>query len=483
MGASCVALLVRGGSDETILLTGHFDTVGVEDYGDLKARATKPDALADALLSNLAYPGTDAEKRAKADLESGDYLPGRGLLDMKAGLAAALAAAEDFASSTVKPNGSLLFVAVPDEEAYSAGARTLAMAMPEIERAHRIRVTAAINLDAIADDGDGGEGRVFTTGSVGKLLLTALVTGQSSHASYPFSGLNAGAIAAALAARLEWAPELADRTASQIGMPPTLLGIRDGKTAYDVTTPASAFAIWNCLTLGRSATKVLDGFRRIAEQVAGDFVAMLETRRRDVLGSDHAASRWIEVLDFDTLCRSLDQIEGATGQLVGFAREVACTEADFPHQCQLLTEKAFALSGRTQPTIVLGFGSVPYPAISLTDGDAALRLRAAIDQSQRVQAKNGVSIKIMPFFQGISDMSFIGETETFDKDFVASNTPVWHAIGWGGEIGNIPIINIGPWGRDYHTRLERLYTPYAFDILPGLLLDVTRDYLASKGAP
>jgi len=28
------------------------------------------------------------------------------------------------------------------------------------------------------------------------------------------------------------------------------------------------------------------------------------------------------------------------------------------------------------------------------------------------------------------------------------------------EPGNVPIVNAGPWGRDYHTRLERLCVPY-----------------------
>jgi arginine utilization protein RocB len=40
------------------------------------------------------------------------------------------------------------------------------------------------------------------------------------------------------------------------------------------------------------------------------------------------------------------------------------------------------------------------------------------------------------------------------------------------EPGGWPAINIGPWGRDYHTPLERLHVPYAFQTLPRVLLSV-----------
>ncbi len=34
---SCLLALVRGEGPETILLTGHFDTVGIDDYQELRA--------------------------------------------------------------------------------------------------------------------------------------------------------------------------------------------------------------------------------------------------------------------------------------------------------------------------------------------------------------------------------------------------------------------------------------------------------------
>ena len=85
-GRSVVALLVRGSGTRTVILTGHYDTVPTDDYGDLKPLALEPEQLRAGLIARLRKSAmSDAEKRALADLDGGGFLPGRGLLDMKAG--------------------------------------------------------------------------------------------------------------------------------------------------------------------------------------------------------------------------------------------------------------------------------------------------------------------------------------------------------------------------------------------------------------
>ncbi|GAA4021292.1 hypothetical protein GCM10022631_39260 [Deinococcus rubellus] len=38
----------------------------------------------------------------------------------------------------------------------------------------------------------------------------------------------------------------------------------------------------------------------------------------------------------------------------------------------------------------------------------------------------------------------------------------------------VPVVNAGPWGRDYHQRGERVYAPYAFGVLPHLVMEIAR---------
>ena len=41
-----------------------------------------------------------------------------------------------------------------------------------------------------------------------------------------------------------------------------------------------------------------------------------------------------------------------------------------------------------------------------------------------------------------------------------------------------PVVNIGPWGRDYHQKWERVHMPYAFDVLPDLIYEAALVSLA-----
>jgi len=107
--------------------------------------------------------------RAAIELRSGAFLPGRGVLDMKSGLAVGIALLERFAQDPER-QGNLLFVATPDEEGGSHGMRSAAAQLPEIAAEWGLDLAAALNLDITVDQADGREGRVIYTGSVGKLL-------------------------------------------------------------------------------------------------------------------------------------------------------------------------------------------------------------------------------------------------------------------------------------------------------------------------
>jgi arginine utilization protein RocB len=477
---ACVAALVRGSGARTVLLTGHFDTVPIEDYGDLKPLAGSANALRQGLLQRLRTTATTpAEKRALQDLAAEDYLPGRGLLDMKAGLAAGLGVLEAFAADPDR-EGNLLFLAVPDEEVNSAGARAAAPALPEIARQHDLEIVAAINLDAIADDGDGSTGRAVALGTIGKLLPSALVVGVPAHAGYSFNGLSACALAGALATEIEWAPELTERSGDQVGAGPTLLGMKDGKTAYDVTTPDKVWMFWNVMLYARKPSEVLASMELLAGRAAAGLVERLTARNAAVGRTDAAPPPAVRVTTFEALRRQVEEtIPGARKLIDDFAQSAAATHADLPEQCRRITEYVWRLSGRGDAAIVLGFASTPYLSTQLGDDAAARRLGRAVElAAQRIAERHGTTIALPRYFQGISDMSFLGQADEGDVPTIARNTPAWGAgLHWpeGRAFAGIPAINAGPWGRDYHTVLERLHAPYAFTVLPDLIGEIVTE--------
>lgn len=470
LGRASVAALLRGRGPRTVVLTGHFDTVTTADYGDLLPLAIDPEPLKDALRRRLADTArTDAERLALADLSGPDFLPGRGLLDMKGGLAVGLAVIEAAAADPDR-EGNLLFLAVPDEEVNSWGARSAARALPGLAARLELTLDAAINLDCLGDSGDGRFGRSVAMGSVGKLLPSAYVVGRAVHAADTIRGVSSAALAGAIAAAVEWAPELTESLGNTSGTPATLLGMRDGKPGYDVTTPGTVWMFWNTAVYRRGPEDVLAPMERLVEGAAREVTARLRQRG----GADVPD---VLVLRFDDLRREvLARSPGAEAEIAAVAAAAAAAGLDLPEQCRRITEAVWRLSGRSGPAVVLGFASMPYLPVVLGQDAAGQRLdRATRDAAAKVAARHGTTIGLEGYFPGISDMSYLGQGDESSVPAIAANTPAWGAgISWpdGPALAQIPIVNAGPWGRDYHTPYERIHRDYAFRVLPDLIREI-----------
>ncbi len=429
-GRSNVFALKRGRSSKTIVLTGHFDVVSIEDFGTLQGLAFKSEKLLPEIIARLTASGENPS--ALADFESGGFLPGRGLLDMKVGLAAGIAAMEFYSDDL-----SILFLAVCDEEERSAGARFAAPLLQKIAEENNLDIKLVINLDAISDQGDGSTGRVVTYGSIGKQLVTAFVHGKQTHAGYPQDGVNAAYVAAELVTEFELASDLSETTDGEVAAPPTALYAKDLKHGYNVTTPAQAFIYWNTMQHKRSPAQVFE-------------LVMVHAKQ--------AVDRAIKRTGHDIDLINYAELEKRAG------RKAIKQDAAFnlPEQSRLATMEMVAIANLTKPTVIMGFGSIPYPAVLI--GDQNLRYLIEI-------AVKPFGIGSVNYFAGISDMSFFGEASG-DLSVVAANTPMWGTGFTMPEAAGYPCINLGPWGRDYHTWLERVHAPYAFEVLPLALLAV-----------
>ena len=430
IGRSNVLALKRGRSKKTIVLTGHFDVVSIEDFGSLQDLAFQSEKLLPEIVSKLLSSGENPA--ALADFEIGNFLPGRGLLDMKAGLAAGIAATEFY-----EGDFSILFLAVSDEEERSAGARSAAPLLKKIAEENDLDIKLVINLDAISDQGDGSSGRVITYGSIGKQLVTAFVQGKQTHAGYPQDGVNAAYVAAELVTEFELASNLSETTEGEIAAPPTALYAKDLKQGYNVTTPAQAFVYWNTMQHKRSPAQVFE-------------LVMAHAK----CAVDRSAKR---------TGHDIDLISYADLEIRAGSKAMKQDAAlNLPEQSRLATMEMVAAANVIKPTVIMGFGSIPYPAVVMSDQ----KLRHAIEN-----AVKPFGIGSMNYFAGISDMSFFGEA-LGDLSVVAANSPIWGTGFTMPEVAGYPCINFGPWGRDYHQWLERVHAPYAFEILPLALLAV-----------
>ncbi len=163
------------------------------------------------------------------------------------------------------------------------------------------------------------------------------------------------------------------------------------------------------------------------------------------------------------------------------AIETAWLDSDDPlAQTRAVVSAMVTEAGLVGPAIVYGLSSLVYPATHLARVDDHAGFAAAIEAARRAQEETGrPPIKYREYFTGISDMSFLGHRPPeAERDLIAANTPIASLVDRAGADALVfPVVNIGPWGREFHQRLERVYAPYAFEELPRFLREIARRFL------
>lgn len=485
--ASSVVAVVRGNGRRTLAMAGHFDTVATDNYLDLQHLACDPDALSSALIADLESRDlSPAETVALADLESGDFIPGRGMLDMKSGVAAGIAVLEHFSGIDDRP-GNLVLFATPDEERNSQGMRSLRNALPALAERLGLDIVAGLNLDATSDLGDGAGGRAVYFGTIGKLLPFAMVLGQSSHAAYAFEGVSAHRIAAEIMLAIEANPDLCDRGGDALSPPPICLEARDFRAGYEVTTPDKVWLAFNWLFHSWTPAELFARFNGlIADSAARAMQAFADAGARYAALVDeplNGAVRSAPVLTVEALRMRVEQAGAdAVARLASF--EASLKGNDNPLEVTRRLVEAMIVEARLiGPVIVTGFASLHYPHTRVDEQSTNGRMlvEAIKRAEQRVSREHATSLIHRPYFTGISDMSFFGAAvDPESGGVIAANTPASGFVDLPpADALSYPVVNIGPWGREFHQRLERLHAPYAFDVLPTLLAEIATELLGA----
>ena len=92
----------KGNSNRTVILIGHIDTVGVDDFGTIREYAFRCEELPAKLRETFVLP-----QEVIDDIESGEYLFGRGALDMKSGVAGHMYLIQYFSEHPEELDGNL----------------------------------------------------------------------------------------------------------------------------------------------------------------------------------------------------------------------------------------------------------------------------------------------------------------------------------------------------------------------------------------
>lgn len=478
---------LRGRSPRTVVLLGHIDTVGTQDYGPLEPYATDPAELA-ARVEQLA--ALAPEIQPDLDAHPGDWAFGRGVVDMKSGVAANIVVLRRFAQAALasEPPLSLALLATPDEENESAGVLQGVRWLLRLREEHKLDYLGAINTDYVTARSPGDTRWPVYTGTIGKLLPSFFVAGKESHVGDPYDGLDANLLAAALITDLSMAPELCDAVRGQVAPAPVTLHASDLKDTYNVQLPFAAYFYLNVLTLTTGPGELLEKLRARCEAALAAVLARVDERERRWLertGQTVGASggrppRVSVVLTYDELRRETAGSLGAEAVTAALAEEWDRWPAtlDKRERSLHLVRRLWQLSGRRGPAVVLYYSPPYYPAIAASPSP----LHAAVEQV--IAAHPDLGLVIEEFFPYLSDMSYLRLDPDVEVAALTANMPVWSepdSPPWPGAYSlpfaairalDLPVVDLGPYGFGAHQRGERLLMSRSYGWLPQLVNEV-----------
>ncbi len=480
------ALLEKGSGPETVILLNHYDVVDVQDYDQDRELAFSPRELTVKISHRPGIKKLTGE-------EGEEYLFGRGVADMKAGLAIQLEVLSRLAEDK-NFTGNLLLLSVPDEETSSRGMLAAVPELVELQEREGLEYQAVINCEPTFPVFPGDRKRYIYTGSMGKAVVFFYALGLETHAGDSLSGLNGNLIMASLIKKLENNLEFSEISDGYQAPPPTCLKARDSKEYYSAKIPHAAGCYYNICLLKLGADQLLESLKELAWQVLQEVLNDWQGARREYFSfqgllDDFAEEREGWVLTYQELLklareRSGDKVDQALKELTAESREAGVEDQEL---CLRMADLAKDYAEKTGPGIVLGFAPPYYPPVQTgTAGPREKRVQSlARNLVNRTEEELGYQVELSSHFPGVSDLSYckIGEYAG-TRAALENNLPLW---GEGYQLPlkdisrlDIPLLNISVQGYDAHKRLERLELNYSLGAVPELVEQACRNLTENK---
>ncbi|MEC5423202.1 M20/M25/M40 family metallo-hydrolase [Virgibacillus sp. C22-A2] len=457
------ALYKHPDAKDTICLISHFDTVNTEEYGDFEALATQPEELTKFLLERQ----DELPKDVLSDLKSGEYLFGRGTMDMKMGLAMHMHLIEKASIENWPIN--LVLLTVPDEEINSSGMRCAVPVLLDLAEQFGLYYKIFLNSEPVFTQEPKDESHYIYTGTMGKIMPAALFYGKETHAGEPLSGMTSPYIASFLTQEMEWNDTFQETELGETTPLPVTLQQRDLRLEYSTQTPYRSVALYNVFLLKQSASEIFDLFERTADVAAEkcneDYLRVCRKNKVEPIGSVKVI-RYHDLLDYARNKFGAEFIETVKADIQ--FRE----DWDEREKSLRIADKLMIQCQELAPSIVLLFAPPYYPAVNSTGNEL---VEGCIEfVMERAKEKYGLTMERIHYFNGLCDLSYVNYSGSSDGwTAFEENTPVWndsYTIPFEGmQKLNAPVLNIGPYGKDAHKRTERLHIKNAFEEIPTLL--------------
>lgn len=478
----------KGNSKETVLMIGHTDTVGISDYGSLKEYANKPYELTEK-FKEIASSLPD---EVRQDIESGDYLFGRGLFDMKTGDAIIMALMEEISKDIENFEGNLVFAAVCDEEGNSGGMLSVIPELVKMQEKEGFEYLALLDTDYMTSEFEGDENKYIYIGTVGKLMPSFYVVGKETHVGESFKGIDPNQIASSITNRINLNADFCDVAEGEVSLPPITLKQRDLKPEYSVQIAKTSTLFFNYATHSSTPDEVLVKMIGAAEeafQSSIDNLNLQYERFCKLAGREYNKLPWeARVLSYEELYANVklemgNELDEIISKLTEeMLKDESIDQRDFSLK---MVEEVHNLWSDREPVVIVYFTPPYYPHIYV-EGTAPKEkalLDAVADAINTTESDYNLVYK--KFFPYISDLSYGAAPK--DSRIISAlkdNMP-----GFGTKYNlpledmqklDLPVLDIGAFGKDAHKFTERIEKKYSFEVAPVLVYKTIMNLLKNN---
>lgn len=468
---------------DTVILTGHYDVVDIEEFGHLQDIAFDIESVTKRI--NEMPLDEDSLK----DYQSGEWLFGRGTADMKFGHGLCMELLRYYSENNVI-NGNLLYVAVCGEETNSEGMLRAVKFFNDFAEEKDIRYTALLLTECfMMEDQANDTNKYIHYGASGKIMPMFFFVGEATHAGEPFLGFDPSLVSAEVYRKLQLNIDFCQERFGEFTPPPVCLKMQDLKSTYSASTPLYSVAYYTIITVNIDPEDTIIKLKKIAYDAMTDSIKLINKRADEYsgfIGNDVVKYEYKPcVMTLDELQKGVEKTFDGDLQehLKEYALNLQKQKMEMQDIAVQLVKHIYELYKDKRPMVILSFIPPYYPDVYLekSDEDVNRLMKACDSVISYAKEKYGETLKMKDFYMGISDMCYTG----LDKDMNFDN--LFKNLAGIGSVYNFPAedmkkfrvpgIVLGGYGKDFHKHTERLHKKYNFEILPDLYIRLINDIL------
>lgn len=468
------------GNPNTIILTGHYDVVDVEEYGKLKDIAFDVEEIT-RRIGELALD-TDARR----DHESGQWYFGRGTADMKFGHALAIELLRHYAEEGL--DGNLLYVAVCGEETNSEGMLAAVPFFNRFAKEKGLHYKALLLMEGYMVDGQKEGVNYIQYGGAGKVMPMFFCVGKMTHGEEPLLGLDANLLSAEVYRQMALNPVFCQQNHGITTAPPAGLKLQDLKENYSLSTALYAAAYFNVATIRLNPEETMEKMMKVAEDAFDETLALVERRVKEfeTLTGKPSAHYKAEkcVMTFRQLYEEVEKtFDGdLSAHMKTCAAELMKKNPEMQDVSLKLVKHLYELYDDKKPMIIVSIIPPYYPDVNIEkeDQDTADLLRCIDDVITYARETYGETLETSEYY-GISDLCYTWLARGMDFDQIFGNLV---GSGWYYQFPaeemkqfRVPAVVLGTKGKDMHKFTERLEKRFNFDVLPNLYTRLIKELL------